>query len=109
MKLSTLFWGLLFILIGGLFLLNNLGQMDQEDVEAWLDDELDIAPFLEDLLRAQAVHRDQILRELHQLSPSEIFDRLQKEHPELVFADKEKAIIKIGKEIQELKAILVGV
>ncbi len=28
MKLSTLFWGILFILIGGLFLLNNFGVMD---------------------------------------------------------------------------------
>lgn len=28
MKLSTLFWGILFILIGGLFLLNNLGVLD---------------------------------------------------------------------------------
>jgi hypothetical protein len=88
------------------FILNNLGQMDQEDVEAWLNDELDIAPLLEDPLRAQAQHRDQVLRELHQISPSEIFDRFQKEHPELAFSDKNKAIVKIGKEIEGLKAIV---
>jgi hypothetical protein len=90
------------------FILNNLGQMDQEDVEAWLDDELDIAPLLEDPMKAQAQHRDQILRELHQMSPSEIFDRFQKEHPELVFSDNDKAIVKIGKEIEGLKAIVLA-
>jgi len=47
------------------FILNNLGQMDQEDVEVWLDDELDLAPLLEAPMKAQAQHRDQILRELH--------------------------------------------
>lgn len=90
------------------FLLNNLGQMDQGDVEAWLDDELDIAPLLEQPLRALAQHRDQILREMHQLSPPEIFDRFQTEHPELVFSDKTKAIVKIGREIETLKGFLVS-
>ena len=90
------------------FILNNLGQMDQEDVEAWLDDELDLAPLLEAPMKAQAQNRDQILRELHQMSPSEIFDRFQKEHPELVFSDKDKAIVKIGKEIEGLKAIVLA-
>lgn len=89
------------------FLLNNLGQMEQDEVDAWLNDELDIAPLLEPPLRVQAQYRDHILRELHQISPPEIFDRLQKEHPELVFRDKEKALGKIGQEIQMLKAIVV--
>lgn len=91
------------------FLLNNLGQMDQDLLEAWLNDELDIAPLLEAPLRALSAHRDNILRELHQTSPQEIFDRLQQEHPELVFADKTKAIVKIGREIESMKAILVCV
>ena len=88
------------------FLLNNLGQMDQDDLEAWMADDLDLAPLLEQPLRALAAHRDQIMRELHQMSPPEIFDRFQKEHPELVFSDKNKALVKIGREIQAMKVIV---
>lgn len=90
------------------FLLNNLGQMDQELLEAWLDDELDLAPLLEQPLRALSQHRDQIMRELHQISPQEIFDRFRQEHPELVFSDKTKAIVKIGREIEAMKAIVAS-
>jgi len=88
------------------FLLNNLGQMDQDDLDAWMADDLDLAPLLEQPLRALAAHRDQIMRELHQISPPEIFDRFQKEHPELVFSDKNKALVKIGREIQAMKVIV---
>lgn len=88
------------------FILNNLGQMDQEDVEVWLNDEFDLAPLLEPPLRAQAQYRDQIMRELHQISPAEVFDRLQKEHPELVFPDRNKAVVKIGRELESLKGIV---
>ena len=35
MKASTLFWGVLFLLIGGLILLNNLGLIDVEWVAIW--------------------------------------------------------------------------
>jgi hypothetical protein len=91
------------------FLLNNLGQMDQELLEAWLEDALEIAPLLEEPLRALSSHRDQILREMHQITPQEIFDRFQKEHPELTFSDKTRAIVKIGKEIEAMKRILVSV
>ena len=88
------------------FMLNNLGQMDQEDVEVWLNDEFDLAPLLEPPLRVQAQHRDQIMRELHQISPAEVFDRFQKEHPELVFPDRNKAVVKIGRELESLKGIV---
>jgi hypothetical protein len=88
------------------FMLNNLGQMDQEAVELWLNDELDLAPLLEPPLRAQAQYRDQIMRELHQISPAEIFDLFQKEHPELVFPDRNKAVVRIGKELESLKGIV---
>jgi hypothetical protein len=90
------------------FLLNNLGQMDQDEVDAWLADDFDLAPLLEPPLKAQSGYRDHILRELHQVSPPEIFDRLQKEHPELSFPDKNKAVTKIGKELESLKAILLS-
>lgn len=90
------------------FLLNNLGQLDQEDLEVWLNDEFELAPLLEPPLRAMSPYKAQIIREFNQISPAEIFDRLQKEHPELVFADKDKAIVKIGKEIEALKAFVVS-
>ena len=89
------------------FILNNLGQMDQEILDAWIDGELEIATMLEPPLRAQSQFRDQILRELHQITAMEIFDRFQKEHPELVFEDKDKAIVRIGKELEALKGIVV--
>jgi hypothetical protein len=37
----------------------------------------------------------------------EIFDRFQKEHPELVFKDKNRVMVRIGKELEALKAIVV--
>lgn len=89
------------------FILNNLGQLSQEEVAAWVEDEVDLAPLLEQPLRTLAPHRDMILRELHQISPAEIFDRFQGEHPELVFPNKNKAVVKIGKELESLKAIVV--
>ena len=91
------------------FILNNLGQMDQDDVDAWVEGELEIAPLLEPPLRALSQHRDQILRELYQVTATELFDRFQKEHPELVFKDKDKAILRIGRELEGLKAILASV
>ncbi len=90
------------------FILNNLGQMDQDDVDAWIDGELELAPMLEPPLRAQCQHRDQILRELHQITAMEIFDRFSKEHPNLVFRDKDEVIVRIGKELETLKAIVMS-
>lgn len=89
------------------FLLNNLGQMEQPEVDAWLGDDFDLAPLLEPPLKAMSPYRAQVLRELHQISPAEIFDALRVEHPELVFPDKDKAILKIGKELETMKAMLL--
>jgi len=91
------------------FLLNNLGQMEQEEVDAWLGGDLDIAPLLEPPLKAMSQYRAQVLRELHQISPGEIFDSLRDEHPELVFPDHDQAIVKIGKELETMKAMLLSV
>ena len=90
------------------FILNNLGVLTQEDIEPWLNDEISIAPSLEPPLKAFSNHRDTILREFHQMSPAEIFDRLSAEHPELVFPDKDRAIVKIGKELESLKLFLMS-
>lgn len=90
------------------FLLNNLGVLTQDDIEPWLNDEIAIAPSLEPPLKAFSTYRDMILRELHQISPAEIFDRFVEEHPELVFPDKDRAIVRIGKELESLKLFLMS-
>ncbi len=88
------------------FLLNNLGQMEQEDLESWLTGDLDLAPLLEPPLRALHEHRNIILAEMHQISPAEIFDGLEAEHPELIFPDKQKAVVRVGQELESLKAFI---
>lgn len=88
------------------FLVNNFGQLDQEDVDAWLDGDLDIAPFLEPPLKTMGQHRDRILAEMHQISPAEVFDRWKAEHPEIVFRDHNLVLVRIGKELEALKAFV---
>jgi len=88
------------------FVLNNLGQFDQEDLDTWLEGEFDLTPLLEPFLRTMKDHRDVILAEMHQLSPSEILDRFVVEHPELSISDKQKALVRVGKELELMKAAL---
>lgn len=90
------------------FILNNLEQLKQEDIDAWLAGEIEIAPLMEEPLKAMSQHRDMILREMHQMSPPEIFDRFVSERPEIVFPDKDKAIVRIGKELEALKLFLMN-
>ncbi len=92
------------------FLLNNLGQMEQDEVDAWLEGDLELAPLLEPVLKAAASQsqRGCILAEMHQVSPAEIFDMLRKEHPELDFRDNEAVLLKIGGELEAMKSILRG-
>ncbi len=88
------------------FLLNNLGQMEQEDLESWLAGDLDFAPLLEPPLRALHEHKSIILAEMHQISPAEIFDSFQAEHPELIFSDKRRAVVRVGQELEAMKAFI---
>lgn len=88
------------------FLLNNLGQMEQEEVDAWLAGGLELAPLLEPPLRALYEHKGRILAEMHQISPAEIFDRFEHEHPELSFSDRKAAVVRIGHELEILKAFI---
>jgi len=90
------------------FILNNLEQLGQEDIDAWLAGEIEIAPMMEEPLKAISQHRDMILREMYQMSPPEIFDRFMEERPEIVFQDKTKAIVRIGKELETLKLFLMN-
>jgi hypothetical protein len=90
------------------FIVNSLGDMSQEDIDAWLRDELALAPALEEPLKALSQHRDNILRDMYQMSPPEVFDRFLQEHPEITFEDKDRAIVRIGKELEEIKAFLMS-
>jgi hypothetical protein len=88
------------------FVLNNLGQFDQEDLDTWLEGEFDLTPLLEPVLKTMGDYRDVILAEMHQLSPSEILDRFVVEHPELSIPDKQKALVRVGRELELMKAVL---
>ena len=90
------------------FLLNNLGQLDQEDMDVWLDGDLKLYELLEPFLKTMAPYRSEVLRELHQTSQAEIMDKFVAEHPELTIRDKALATVRIGKEIEGIKAILVS-
>jgi len=88
------------------FVLNNMGQLEQEEFDAWLDDDLDLAPLLAPVFRSMPQHRDRVLAELHQISPAEVLDRFMEEHPELDMPDKNRVIVKIGKELEAMKGIV---
>jgi hypothetical protein len=88
------------------FLLNNLGQMEQDDVDAWLAGDLDFSTLLEPPLRALYQHKAVILAEMHQISPAEIYDRLKAEHPELDFKDRNNAVLRIGQELAAMKSFI---
>ena len=90
------------------FIVNSLGDMSQEDIDAWLREELALAPALEEPLKALSQHRDNILRDMYQMSPPEVFDRFLQEHPEITFEDKDRAIVRIGKELESIKAFLMS-
>lgn len=90
------------------FLLNNMGQMEQEELDAWLEGDLELAPLLEPPLRALYEHKGRILAEMHQISPAEIFDRLKAEHPELEFSDRNRAVVRIGHELEAMKSFVSG-
>lgn len=90
------------------FILNHMGQMTQDDIDAWMNEEIELAPGMEEQLESLSQYRDSILRELHQLSPPEVFDMYCQEHPEIAFPDKQKALVRIGKELDELKLFLMN-
>lgn len=90
------------------FILNHMGRMTQEDVDAWMDEEFDLAPIMQEQLEPLSDYRDSILRELHQLSPPEVFDMYCREHPDVTFSDRTKALVRIGKELDSLKLFLMN-
>src|SRR5512137_1793370 len=90
------------------FIVNSLSDMNQEEIDAWLREEVSLATLIEEPLKALSQHRDNILRDMYQMSPPEVLDRFLQEHPDVVFEDKDRAIVRIGKELETIKAFLVG-
>ncbi|TFG70179.1 MAG: hypothetical protein E4H25_02885 [Methanomassiliicoccus sp.] len=88
------------------FILNNIGQLDQDEFDSWADDDFDLAPLLVPFLKTMSVHRDRILAEMHQMFPAEVFDRFKVEHPEIAIDSADKVIFKIGKELEAIKSIV---
>lgn len=88
------------------FLLESLGKMKQEDVEAWMGKEFEFALLLEPAFRNLAPYRDAVLRELYQISPSEVFDAWHQEHPEILFTDNAAVVIRIGGEMAGIRSLV---
>ncbi len=89
------------------FLVNSLADMSQDEIDSWLREEISIASTIEEPLKALSQHRDSILRDMYQMSPPEVLDRFIQDHPEAVFPDKDRAIVRIGQELESIKAFLV--
>ncbi len=88
-------------------LIDSLGRMEQEDVDAWLDGNFKFAELLERAFRNIAPYRSSVLRELYQISPSEVFDAWCLEHPEMQFPDKDAVIVRIGGELTDIRALVL--
>ncbi len=90
------------------FVLNHLEQMGHEELAQWLEGNIKIASNMESTLWSLKDHKETILRELNALSPSEVFDIYQKERPGNRIRDKEKAIVRIGNELEAMKTYLMS-
>ncbi len=90
------------------FVLNHLEQMGHEELTEWLRGNVDISSRMESTLWSLKDHKDTILRELNALSPAEVWDIYQKERPGNRVQDKEKAIVRIGQELQSMKMYLMS-
>jgi len=91
------------------FVLNHLEKMSHTELAKWLEGDLDISKNMESTLWSLKEHKETILRELHALSPAEVWDIYQKERPENRVEDKEKAIVRIGEELQAMKSYLMSI
>ncbi len=85
---------------------NSLGSLEQDEVDAWLRGDVAIAPLLEPPLRNIASHRDTVLRELYQISPSEVIDVWRSEHPEILFPEGNVVIVRVGQELLAMRNIM---
>jgi len=89
------------------FVLNHLEQMDHDELARWLEGDVDISSRMESTLWSLKEHKENILRELNSLSPAEVWDIYQMERPGSGIEDNEKAIVRIGYELQSMKTYLM--
>lgn len=87
--------------------LSSMGQLaDRDEFGAWVDGEIQLAPLFEPVLQSVRGRRDAFIRELHQMFPAEVMDRFIAERPEVDIGDRVQVIVRIGKELEDIKAIV---
>jgi len=91
------------------FVLNHLEQMGHEELNQWLEGNMKIESNMESTLWSLREHKETILRELNSLSPAEILDMYERERPGSRINDKEMALVRIGEELEAMKAYLMSV
>lgn len=85
--------------------LSSMGQLvERDEFDAWVDGEVQLAPLFEPVLLSVRGRRDALMRELHQMFPAEVFDRFIAERPDVQIDDGTQVIVRIGKELEEMKA-----
>lgn len=80
--------------------------LERDEFDAWVDGEVELAPLFRPVFESVARQRDSFMRELHQIFPAEVFDRFVARHPEVAAGDGTKVIVRIGKELEAMKAIV---
>jgi len=90
------------------FVLNHLEKMNDVEFAKWLDGDVRMASKMETTLSSLGDHRETILRELNAISPAELLDMYRKERPGRIIPDKDKALVRIGSELQAMKAYLMS-
>ncbi len=89
------------------FVLNHMEQMGHEEIARWLEGSVNISDNMETSLWSMRDHKETILRELNALSPAEVFDMYQKERPGNRIRDKDRAIVRLGQELESMKQYLM--
>lgn len=87
--------------------LNSMDQLlERDEFDAWLEGEIELAPFFQPVLASVARQRDTFIRELYQMFPAEVYDRFVAKHPEADVGDGTEVLVRIGKELQAMKDIV---
>lgn len=89
-----------------LFLTSMDQLVERDEFDAWVEGEIELAPLFRPVFESVALQKATFIRELHQMFPAEVFDRFLEKHPEVVVPDRTALIVRIGKELQGMKAIV---
>lgn len=87
--------------------LSTMGQLvDRDEFDAWVGGEIQLAPLFEPVLESVRGRRDALIRELHQMFPAEVVDRFIAERPDFELGDRTQVMVRVGKELEDMKAIV---